>query len=621
MLVATVLVVLIMLLFAQIFGGAIGTISNSRSLANNDQKARTFVDIVANDLKLATFRQAASAEAQGITPFGPNDAVDSRQFGFFHISENDPFNNGDDVLHFTVSLAETLRSPVVSNPNAAPFFGRAVGMGPANPNQPDWDDGVYGNQVGASRAAEIVIFLRNGNLYRRVMLIRDAQRSAPPPFDTQPTTGTGGLGGQFARFQNPYPPSQASPPRSFYNDWDYSGTRIYAGDTNTNMMVDPEPTDSYRFHFHGLESLDNSLGLANLPLAVPGNRFGFHPSNNLPREYLNRADAVGTSFIGRFTHEETSAADNNTAVVFDWPGQELGGANVLLRNDLVLQDGVIIHPNGPTPLTGPRAGEDILLTGVEGFDVDVWDPLYAENDVDGDGAWRPFTQDDPNGNGVQETAGAFVDLGHASRFRFGASVRPRGAFGHLANRNKAFGGRNVSFGPDGAPGVAGVDDDGDGNTDTIMTMSGMTVPDPKEIGWPTSDDTINRVFDTWHPSFGAGGAPFRPLKSSGNVGVAPVAPLLPPGPWSNPARPGLGQVFIPDANATIAFRVILSVDDTANQQPEWPRTPGAIVQDGGITWQAFDNRIGLEKIRITLYLRDANTGNPRQVTLVHSFVE
>ncbi len=42
----------------------------------------------------------------------------------------------------------------------------------------------------------------------------------------------------------------------------------------------------------------------------------------------------------------------------------------------------------------------------------------------------------------------------------------------------------ISFGPDGQPGVAGVDDDGDGNTDTLP--SGQ--PDLKERGWPHSDD-------------------------------------------------------------------------------------------------------------------------------------
>jgi hypothetical protein len=40
-----------------------------------------------------------------------------------------------------------------------------------------------------------------------------------------------------------------------------------------------------------------------------------------------------------------------------------------------------------------------------------------------------------------------------------------------------------------------------------------------------------------------------------------------------------------------------------------------------VTWEAFDNRIGLEMIRITIRTRDTTTGNPRQFSLTHSFVE
>src|SRR5439155_2801540 len=45
----------------------------------------------------------------------------------------------------------------------------------------------------------------------------------------------------------------------------------------------------------------------------------------------------------------------------------------------------------------------------------------------------------------------------------------------------------AGFGPDGMPGRAGVDDDGDGNVDMI-TVNGVKYPDPKELGWPGSDD-------------------------------------------------------------------------------------------------------------------------------------
>ena len=56
MLVATALVALIMVLFAEIFSQAVGTMSAQRALANNDQKARTFSDTLRNELQRLTVR-------------------------------------------------------------------------------------------------------------------------------------------------------------------------------------------------------------------------------------------------------------------------------------------------------------------------------------------------------------------------------------------------------------------------------------------------------------------------------------------------------------------------------------------------------------------------------------
>lgn len=59
----------------------------------------------------------------------------------------------------------------------------------------------------------------------------------------------------------------------------------------------------------------------------------------------------------------------------------------------------------------------------------------------------------------------------------------------------------------------------------------------------------------------------------------------------------------------------------ATVEPQWSVVPGTQIQDGTVTWEAFDNRVGLESIRITIRTRDTATGNPRQITLIHSFVE
>ena len=50
-------------------------------------------------------------------------------------------------------------------------------------NQPDWDDGVYDN-LSESIAAEISYFLRNGILYRRVLLLRQPAYGGDQPTNT-----------------------------------------------------------------------------------------------------------------------------------------------------------------------------------------------------------------------------------------------------------------------------------------------------------------------------------------------------------------------------------------------------------------------------------------------------
>jgi hypothetical protein len=114
-----------------------------------------------------------------------------------------------------------------------------------------------------------------------------------------------------------------------------------------------------------------------------------------------------------------------------------------------------------------------------------------------------------------------------------------------------------AFGADGAPGQAGVDDDGDGDTD--FDTSGL--PDLDEIESLGSDDNLNFGF------------------------------------------------------------VVIAGGTSGATEPTWDRTPGVTHTDGGVTWRCFDNRIGLEQIRITVRYRDVGTGQTRQVTLVHSMVD
>ena len=76
---------------------------NQKGLAENDQNVRTMTTLLRGDISQRTFRD--------VVPFQPGD--DTRnditpscfQFrrGFFSISENDPDNPADDVLHLTIA--------------------------------------------------------------------------------------------------------------------------------------------------------------------------------------------------------------------------------------------------------------------------------------------------------------------------------------------------------------------------------------------------------------------------------------------------------------------------------------------------------------------------------------
>src|SRR5690606_1547292 len=111
--------------------------------------------------------------------------------GYLYISENDPNNNADDVLQFTVDARNSSRARAGKKPE--PYYGRASLLTPDldgsgnvindfihNLNQPEFDNGqVIPDGTGASEFAQISYFLRNGNLHRRVVLVRKPQYSEP----------------------------------------------------------------------------------------------------------------------------------------------------------------------------------------------------------------------------------------------------------------------------------------------------------------------------------------------------------------------------------------------------------------------------------------------------------
>lgn len=522
MLVATALVVLIMLMFAQIYGSAVGSIREQRGLANNDQKARSVETTLRQDLQSMSYRQARDpyGRAAGIVPLSAGDTpiVDPvNQLGYFYYSENDPNSALDDVLQFTIMRDVGQRGDARNLSSKRPYEGRVDNLGILN--EPDDDDGDPTNEIGASRAAEVVYFLRRGNLYRRMLLLRDPLPSASR-VEPQPTVLRGSAPNEFESFRfNPSVQNYTANSGDFLEFFDYSATRLFHDTTGSGQ--------SYLW-FNSIDSLANHVGLTSNPIALPHNRFGFfnNPTeaaeHGTPREYIDEDPANDGDFIGRFTHRETSSGAYNYPGVQNLVNQRSNTLSALDSEDTV-----------PGLTDGTRVAEDILLTNVESFNVELFD----------------------------DAVGNFVDLGSSSANDYQAS-----------NRN------NPSYGP------------------------------------RTSQ---NNIFDTWHPNAEAGNgsnndiSPYRVFENTGG------------GTWSANAGRGTGSLItIPTLNGSRSLLYeALRGGTTGGRQPEFIPEPGVTIQDGTVVWECIDNRTGLKAIRITVRFRDIGSNTPRQLTIVHSFVE
>jgi hypothetical protein len=442
MLVATLLISLLMLMFAEVFTLASGSLAKQRGVAENDQRARMVTTLLRSDVERRTFRS--------VLPFLPGEPVPmpadadfalrdyAARRGYFYVSENDPDSDADDVLQMTIEIGA----------NDAPLYGvSAFNFGAGERNQPVWDDGDFNNGATSATQAEVVWFLRNGNLYRRMLVLRQPLVTTAP-LQPQPAGGP-------PDFFNPASATPYPAGRVFWRDFDYSA--------HHNAGV------GYAW-FHGADWLTND-GAPALPAAAddlgwPRFRFGHNHADGQPREFLN-AVSPGSAWIGRFVHEETSHA------AFVYP-QSAAGNPMDRATLLTLGTDAIVTAFS----AGPRRGEDLVLSNVLAFDVKVWDEALA----------------------------AFVDVGHgipggdyrqtAATNRHLATVLTYGPTDAPAT-NRVFdtwhptydhNGDNAADhppfraarpGPDGQPGVAGADDDGNGTTD-----------DPTELGWPGSDDVV-----------------------------------------------------------------------------------------------------------------------------------
>lgn len=275
---------------------------------------------------------------------------------------------------------------------------------------PDFDDGVIGNSTTASAFAEVSYFLRNQILYRRVLLIRDAQTgtAAQPQWSNNATPMT----------------TLVTAGSTFWRDYDCSAFFPSALPVASSFAGTPAFTPPNAPAFHDATSaLSNAYVATPAPLGItkslglPFQRFGHSSATGLPQDASTVAYLPGTSGaydntgrqvnLGRFTLQECSNAS------FGYPGvlpiDPISGAantNPFDRRNIQVDanSGMVVeYTNAPpysttAPYSGAaqnsRRGQDILMTNVLSFDVKVWDPINAQfvNIGDSTPTSGPFSQ-------------------------------------------------------------------------------------------------------------------------------------------------------------------------------------------------------------------------------------
>jgi len=547
MLVAVTLVLIMMMMFAEVFEIASGMHHRVRGLARNDQRARIMQNIIESDIRKRTFRHMVPF-ARNETGYGRDLRLGERQ-GYLYISENNPYDDSDDVLQLTI------RSTILrTDSDPTPYYG-LLNASPLNNLARNQQETLI-----SSTSAEVCYFLRNGILYRRVLMLYESTGGRLQPFDDNNNSEV---------FDSNHPAPYLPSNQSAFN----AGTDNTANtrDDKGNFWKDLDFSAQYTStgaKLHNRNSLVNSRNASNYPLAIPAARFGHNHATGLPREFApgpgpdglwsTTADN-GPFFIGRFTHEETSnyyfrypqtaSEDSGGNLIND--GNPMKTQNVSNNPLAVGEDGVINQYRG-----GPRRAEDILMTNVHSFDVKVWDGALSR----------------------------FVDIGHAGG---------TGDF-RLAGR------LNSAYGPGGPW----------GNRVYDTWHQSITSEPPYRITRYSHRIVAGNRRGPWSASTGynAGNAIFPQNEAGGPLAFlctattgAGVSRSLPPN-W--PAHPGAIVTETEDLNKN----QILDMGEDTNSNG----------QLDSVTWKAIDNWLPLRAIQITIRYRDPNSELMRQMTQVHS---
>lgn len=363
LLVSVALVLLMMVMFTEIFQIASNSITTQRGLSENDQRARMLTTLIQADLNKRTFQNVIPFDpSEKATAFRLSDFTDRR--GYLVISENDPNNDTDDLIQFTANANITAKLL-----DTTPYYGKASVLGDTvtppgqkpelvHPNQPETDDArISADSTSISPYAEICYFMRGGNLYRRTLLIRK-------PLDLDTTNSTQPQTSGDQEFFKPVNGLYVNGPFTSGNFWDDFDFSAYHFGTPTPYA-----------NFHDVKSLDNTLlEQPHFSLGRTKYRFGFNHATGLPREYVDDADGV-PQFIGRFTHQETS----HPAFQYPQNASTAGGGNPMnpSGSSLVLNRNTNVVSQYAAA-AGSRRSEDLMLSNVIGFDIKLFDETLGQ---------------------------------------------------------------------------------------------------------------------------------------------------------------------------------------------------------------------------------------------------
>ena len=632
MLISVTLVMLMMTLFASILQVATESVGTQQVISENDQKARALTNVIRNDLGSRTNRYPFAFYPGENSATSPTFKTRDRD-GYVYISTNAPDSFLDDKLQFT---AHANRLTAVQN--NVDYFGKAAPLADVeaggaategistSPNQPDADDLVLSpNSTGSSPAAEISYFIRDGNLIRRVVLLRDPLPIAGRTMETQPTSWRGNdfmegdksSGNRAHGFQlidnSTDPPSLMALTDDYWLHFDYAAYADVGASTGGPMWA----------KFVGIEALNNDAignGAAAIALGNPRYRWGFNTDTGRSREHLSLTTPY---FIGGFTHGETSAPNFNwpqrpsfvegsTSTVLGVNGNPFDITNVLtLDSTNGLVDEFDDDVGTGTGRGGPRAMEDLLLANVHQFKIELWDERFGDFVIPGHGT---------------RTAGADGDYHirrnlHWDRITGVFGYGPLGPYSTgnalpVMQQPHVFDTWHPAVGA-----VSPVDFDGDGTSNEIAETQAPympyvyypprqtdSIPGPSSALMPATD-----MKTYWTPDT---------VYAVGDVVFADRVPSTPG--WDNDGDGDFewdqDAFEFPNQTFQIAYRCVAvtggATSAPVSSPPSFGDTPGLRISDNEVIWESFDNRRPLKSIRITIRFMNQKSDEPRQMTLV-----